>query len=687
MRLLSLRIRNFKGIPEFEFASAGRDANIYGDNATGKTTIWDAFCWLLFDKDSNDAKDFSIKPLDPRTGGEIHHIETEVEGTFEIDGKTVVLARKFYEKWTKRRGSASAEFSGHTTDHFVDHVPVTASEYKMRISQIVDEATFKLLTSPTYFNEQLHWQERREILLAVCGDVTDADVIASDPALAALPGILAGHKMDDHRRMITARRRQINDELDKIPVRIDEIMRGLPAEMEIPPADEIAHLRAERDAKQAELTRIEHGGEIAEKEKVLAQAEADLLRIGTAERGRVLDQVAVLRRQIGELEEQIRELRPIADVVRLADTSDIERQIEQLRAAWYEADARTWTGPETCPTCGQPLPAEQIEAARARFNQRRAEDLECITAAGRQAKADLERIHAENEERQRRAAEAQAQINVLNDEIRKIQSEIDAINAAPHSPEYQIKEREIEGIKAILADLRAGGAAAVSPIRAEIDRLNRSIATQEAVLAAFEQREKGLARIAELEAQQRTLAAEFERLEYELNLCDEFIRHKVSLLTDRINSKFQLARFKLFETQINGGIAECCETLYGGVPYSSGLNSGHRIIVGLDIIRTLSEHYGFTAPVWIDNRESITRLPGVPAQVISLVVSERDKTLRVEVDNDGDSTTVQPQQERVPTVPAGAREYPARRERRPNAGAPGGVFGSAGAPDGRAGSR
>lgn len=75
-----------------------------------------------------------------------------------------------------------------------------------------------------------------------------------------------------------------------------------------------------------------------------------------------------------------------------------------------------------------------------------------------------------------------------------------------------------------------------------------------------------------------------------------------------------------------------CETLYEGVPYGSGLNNAAKINVGLDIINTLSEHYGILAPIFVDNAEAVTKFINVDAQLISLVVSEKDKQLRVELD-------------------------------------------------------
>ena len=205
MKLLKLKLKNFKGIKSLELVANGEDLRIFGDNATGKTTIYDAFLWLLFDKDSQNKADFAIKTLD-KDGNVIHKLDHEVEGTFSVDGETIVLRKVYREKYTKKRGSATEEFSGHETDHFIDGVPVTKTEYTKRVSEIAPEAQFKLLTSPTYFNERMRWQDRRKVLLEVCGDVTMEDVVKANGDLAKLPQILGKHSLDDYKKIIASRR-------------------------------------------------------------------------------------------------------------------------------------------------------------------------------------------------------------------------------------------------------------------------------------------------------------------------------------------------------------------------------------------------------------------------------------------------------------------------------------------------
>ncbi|MNC37535.1 hypothetical protein D3C75_861030 [compost metagenome] len=178
--------------------------------------------------------------------------------------------------------------------------------------------------------------------------------------------------------------------------------------------------------------------------------------------------------------------------------------------------------------------------------------------------------------------------------------------------------------------MRTSGEDAAAIARSEIRQQRAEIEEMERDLAKFDGVRRSQLRVTELENQERELAAEYERLQHELFLCEEFTKTKVSMLDAKINSKFKLARFRLFEDQINGGIKEVCDTLYKGVPYDGGLNNAARINVGLDIINTLGEHYGFSAPIFVDNAEAVTKLISTDAQVIRLVVSEADKKLRIE---------------------------------------------------------
>lgn len=650
MKLLALTLRNFQGVKDFTLDTQGKNVTIYGDNGAGKTTLANAWHWLLFDKDSLNRKDFEIKTLTP-DGDPIHGLEHEVEATIDLDGERLILKKVYTEKWTKQRGSAEAVFSGHTTKHYIDGVPVSKRAYDDKIADIVDENIFRLLTDPRAFNDTLHWQDRRKTLLEVCGDVTDADVIASDPSLKDLPKILGKKSLDDLKAIIKEQRAKVNRDLQQIPTRVSEVQRGLPDISGLNPEQleqDIAKARQAMEAKQSEKLRIEQGGEVAEKQKQLAEIEAEMFRVE-----------GLHRREQTELTEESRNKLHAVKSARQnleLDIKGLEREqqslnqsireahlnLEALREEWARVNAETFEHKQdsTCPTCGQAIPEEQLQEAYEKaldaFMLDKAQRLEAITAQGKQKKAEAEELGNQFAELTDRMEESQQILSDLLAEEARLHAEVDSKPLVPveKAPGY----RELIDQKVLLeqeiADLKSGAQNTLACIQTEIDHITQAIEALEEAKAKVKIHQQARARVEELKAEERRLAKEYETLERQQYLCDEFTRAKVRMLDEKINSRFSLARFKLFEEQINGGLAECCETLYEGVPWDGGLNNGAQIRVGCDIIRTLSEHYGLNPPVIIDNRESVTSLPEMDCQIISLVVSEKDKELRIEIEEE-----------------------------------------------------
>lgn len=648
MELMKLELRNFKGIKNFSLNAQGGDIDIYGENATGKTTIYDAFLWLLFDKDSQNKKDFSIKTLDGK-GEALHGLEHSVEGTFMVKGSSLTLTKVYQEQWTKKRGSATKEFTGHTTDYYINTVPIKKSEYTAKVAEIIDEDVFRLLTNPLYFNEQLHWEKRRAILLEVCGDLTDEDVIANNKKLAQLPKILGDHSLDDYRKIIASRRTKINDELKKIPVRIDEVTQGMP---NIEGIDDeaidakIGAISKEIKAKNEDLAVIENGGEISAMRIKLSDTLADLQQIRFDHRSKIDAIVESKRKELNALqvscddhEAEIRRMenRRKAD---LLDISELTSKMEALRKKWAAVNAQEFAfdQTDTCPTCGQSLPQDQLVAAReeaqSEFNARKAKEMEGINESGKIAKMAAEKLQAEADDLLEMIESMNKDYQQAFDQKTALQKEINELvegaGNVEDTPEYIAKTKEKEAIEADIDALRLGVSTAAEKVEDEIKTLTEEMRGLEVTKAQLVEHERCQKRIEELSQQERELAAEYEKLEEHLFLTEEFVKAKVNLLEDKINSKFKLARFKLFEVQVNGGISETCETTYGGVPYSGGLNNAARINVGLDIINTLAEHYRFAAPIFVDNAEAVVQLEPTKGQVIRLIVSEKDKALRVE---------------------------------------------------------
>lgn len=648
IRLLELNLKNFKGIKSFSLKANGNNVRVFGDNATGKTTLFDSFVWLLFDKDSNNRKDFSIKTLD-KSGKVIHNLDHEVEAVFLVDGETLTLKKVFSEKWTKKRGAAVSEFTGHTTDYFIDGVPAKKKEYDQLISSLISEDVFKLLTSPSYFNEQLKWQDRRKVLLEVCGDITDEEVIASNKELEQLLDVLNGRTIENHRKVIAARRKEINDQLEKIPVRIDEINHNLPDLSNLDKSAleaQISQINAEIDEKQDLISNIRNGAAITQKQKQIQEIEIELLQIKQQHEAGSKDELYKLKARIQEEESNISLLDSKAKNIQMQisynekNIQQIEAQLEAWRTDWSQINSQEFTHDElcACPTCGQDLPEDQVIAARekalAQFNLEKSKKLEEITNKGKNGAVQKQKLLNDNEKLLKEIDKLKAEVAKKQEAISKFETQLQAVKSTiidiTENPLYVAKLQEKQQLQKEIGELQLSANESIQSVQMEILELKQQRDQLNADLGKFSILKQTEQRIQELEMQERELAAEFEKLEHELFLTEEFIRAKVNLLEEKINSKFKYARFKLFDQQINGGLQEVCVTTFDGVPYDSGLNNAAKINVGLDIIATLSEHYGFKAPIFVDNAEAVTKLLDIDTQVISLVVSEKDKQLRVE---------------------------------------------------------
>ena len=638
MKLLRLTYKNFKAQSQ-NIILNDSDVDVFGANGAGKTTAFDAFIWLLFGKDSKGAElSEDIKTRSQVDNGQEHEVEAVL---LLDDGGHIKLKRTFREIWTKKRGSATETFSGHTTDFFIDDVPAKKREYSDRINSIISEEKFKLLTDPLYFKNQMDWKDRRKILLEVCGDVSDEDVIASKEELAELPGMLAGKSIEDYRKILQARRTKMNDELRKIPVRIDEAQRNLP-DVESLNAEVIQTELEDFKKTQMELNRkilkIQDGGAAADKQREIAELDTKQAEIKNRYDHEVnkkallnLSVISELNSKKNRMESGIDDSRKKIEFLQKVITSGGEK-LQQLRAEWKEINAEQFTASvdDTCPTCGQKLPADRVEAAMQQaleaFNvsksNRRAEN----NKTGKAMKAKLIESGEQIEKLQADIAGMQAKIAETDTEIERLKAETDEVKEYQTDVTYCAAEAQKSRLRKEIDDLNKDTSIETNKLQAEIRSLDTDVQSRQEKLALIKTNHDGKARIEELQEEQKKLVAEFEELEHALYLTDLFIKTKVSMLDKKINSKFRIAQFRLFETQVNGGLSECCDVLYDGV---ARMSNSQEIKVGLDVIRTLSKHYGISTPIFVDNCESITELPPMDGQVIRLIVSAEDKELRI----------------------------------------------------------
>jgi len=648
--LSKMEIRNFKGIKEFTLDINGLTANIYGENGTGKTTLNDTFQWVLFGKDSANRADFSVKPQD-KDGNDIHFLETDVTIELLINGKLKTFRKMLAEKWTKKRGESNKEFTGHETSCWVDTVPVKAKEYQAEINALIDETAFKLLTNPFYFCNQLKWEDRRKTLMEICGDVTDADVIVSNKSLNALTDILDGRSINDQRKIIAERIKKLNSDIESIPIKINELSRTLLSE------DVNYSVVEERLLEQKTILRkIEKSmlgaSQVADKFRK-KQQEVFKLETSIGARKKVLDEEAgsgskrfvdektQLENEQYRLENSIYSLKDM-----IKNTSgEIERVTKgmtDLREKWNEVSSRSFEEPDPsnfiCPTCKRALPeddiSQQIYEIRESFNTAKQNELAKINTDGKSLKARKGELEAnvtkfgeELMQKDAKLREIAERLAEIDKELKDIQKYAGVVNYDADTEYSSLLARQ----QAVKAELDKPVEDTTDELLKQKDEVAEQINELNKILNNRDIQIKTQERIDDLKDEERTLASQLSEFEKQKFLIEEFIKAKVNLLEDTINSRFKLVKWKLFKTNINGGIEEICEALVGGVAFSTNLNHAARVNAGLDIINVLSAHYGCTAPIFIDFRESVSRIIETESQVINLIKSEPDKTLRVEV--------------------------------------------------------
>lgn len=640
MKLTKLELLNFKGLKAFTINFNG-DVIIRGDNATGKTTVFDSVCWLLFGKDSLDRADFEIKTLD--MGEPVHKVNHEVTGTFTLDeGGTVELKRVYREKYSSPRGG-EVTMTGHTTDYFVDGVPKKEKEYKEIVNSLVDENIFKLITNPLYFNETYSWQNRRKLLLEMCGDISDKDVIAEYSELKALTDILSGHSVDDHRKVVAAKKTAINKELDMIPVRVDEALRGKPT-IDTPRdvlIQEISLATTTLETLEADKALLVNGHAVVDTRAELRDVQRRLMARESELQMEYKKQSALKSNEYDMVVSELNNLSSkVENTKHRLDTSNrdiqrIESVIDELmhQRQQVNEDAFVMDIDEACPTCGQKLPAEQIQAARekaeTKFNLRKSKQLEEINQSIELKQQDIENIKKrdaglepiETLEALIKAKELVKQ--TITDEIRQLTAPVlddDSIYADLKAEEFMLQMK--------LDESNTDHSEEIADIDKRIATTKEHRFNLETELNKYEEAKRIDTRVAELESQQAELAAEKSKLDEASYLMDEFVKAKVNMLEDVINSRFKLARFKMFNIMLNGNVEECCETTYKGVPYRS-MNNAARINVGLDIINALTSYFKVNAPVFIDNAEAVTEFVPVNSQTIKLIVDESEPQLVV----------------------------------------------------------
>lgn len=634
-----LSINNFKGIKSLDMPFDGLSATISGRNATGKTSVYDAFLWLLFGKDSTGASRFDVKPLDSQ-GERVTGLATEVEARLNIDGKPVTLKRALLEKWRKVPGSPDPIYDRDETACWIDDVPVKLErEYMPYIQQICgDEETFKQLTVHGAFM-QLPWEQRRRMLLEASGKDVDSLILAR-PEFAGVPQLLNGKSPEDTKKRLKDQQKKHNEELKMLPARIDEqrLLRPTITKAELDEANKnIARLNKEIELLDSQMAGTEQAyrkaSELIDKQRGLSEQLADrraTLRLAHSKQLNELTmEVTNLENAIASKNSALKSTKEhIEHIQAIIDRKTKEKN--ELLSQWQEINNAPYVPPVldgTCPTCGQPFPVAHMEqirlSHRQEFDAGQEKKLARINENGKEIAEWLRNTEAGIAESRRKAENLQAEIEELEHRLSDARQAVTNAPPAP-SPEDDTQccalQAQLDEINASL-DLQSSdeGREALQAKRKDLQEQVKAWSAKQNQQALVEMADK---RIEELEAEKRDIGQKLALIDRDLDLLAAYVSARCEVMEGSINAMFDTIRWKLFELQKNGEYADVCRATVNGVSYESTLNNAARINAGIEIIRVLSRAKGTSVPCFVDNVEAVNRVAQTGSQMILLRVTE-----------------------------------------------------------------
>jgi DNA repair exonuclease SbcCD ATPase subunit len=659
MKLTKISIKYFKGLRSFDLeAPEGKSINIYGKNAKGKSTIADAITWVLTDKDTQgrSPQNFGIKTVD-KNGEVIHNLEHEVEATFiEPD---ITLRKVYQEKWTRSRGSSHKDLSGHTTDYYVDDEPVKKKDYESAIAEIMSDEQFKILTVPSYFAEQVHWSTRRKTLAKIAGDVNEDEIIESDPELSDYKEILDGKSAESRKKILTEQRKKYLEQIDNIPDRIDENVMAM-VEVDAKGVDKkITELTEKKSEVEEQLAKARSGGGVSDLQVKIEELESQKQALKAKHNEEVdakmqdaRDEVDKAREAFDKVSDELADLsRKSQDIERLIEScvnkaSGFQEKLDEAKESEPKPRPEKYDNElgDTCPYCGQDMPdtdepehdvESEYEEYLAEFNQNKASTIKYLKEMVDESNKEHESLQSDLKKVTDEYKELHKEYERLSDVFEKAKANRDSLKDSfddvTDSDEYKVLLAKQDALEKKVDAIRTNKSEHITEIQERLGQINTKISELEETKFEVRKNQERQERIEELKAELKIARKSLEEAENGLYVIQRFDVAQAEVITKKVNKMFDIVEWKMFEPQINGGVNDqMCEATVNGVAYGDGLNNAMRIQAGLDIINTLGNHYGKSAPVVVDNAEAINEMNTYDLQVIALYVSKHEK-LKVEV--------------------------------------------------------
>lgn len=633
IRLKKMILENFMmyAQAEFNFSELTR---IMGKNGKGKSSIVNAYTWLLFNCDY----ELNDNPVVRRTvdGKSVDDMDTAVTAVLDIDGKEAT-AKKVQKRTYSKDGSSYKD----DNKYFINDVPKTLRDFNDYFE--IDIATWKMCSNINAFLDKKP-SEMREFLFSQVGTITDLDITQGNEDLSELASLLEKYTSEELSAMSKATKAKCTKEIPVMDGQIKEKERDIQIKSDIDTAEIVLQKNALQEQLEQNLYK-QTGNEnlLAEYDKAtqdIMQLQMKLSEMQNKANSELETQRAKLRATmmnksfaINNLKSTIRTVENEISNSRKTIT-ELTTEKERLANAWETVKAEKFDSNKAiCPTCHRELPEEDVKNLMETFEKTKADRISKIETEGFEIKGKIEEKQALLKDKEQALSDFNENLNTVNREYADLTTKLEAI------PQYVdihdredyksvqaeiVRKEELLKQSTSLSDIKKSLKLEESEIRAQLAEVEKKIASTNT--------ESDERRLEELRNQKTDLEQAKTDAEKILALLDQLDRVKNEALTDAVNSHFSLVKWQLFDTAKNGNYKSVCiPTVEGKSILTTMSNKGNRILGRLDICNSIQKMCGISTPVFLDDLESLDTdnqakvAEMVDSQLIMLIVNENER--------------------------------------------------------------
>lgn len=635
IRLKQLELTNYRNIDHEVYVFSGSNAKIVGENRIGKTNTLEAIYFLLTNYLLDGSSDLNaIKPL-----ADTKRV-VSVKGTFDVDGVTISLEKRYEENWAKTRGTGELVLKGHTETYIFNDIPQdTARQYYDLLNEHFgfrndikgDVDTAQMLCNPLYIGnlgDSKDWTGLRSFIIKTIGDVTDEEVYTEEPltmsikedldkALGKTENVkkLYNNDIQAFKEKIKANEAQIellertakptNEEVEFATAKIKEHQDKIESlEKGLTGSKEVSMLELEVfNAKKAVLE--QNSKEFSEYKKGNTNQEAsEKITETEKELSALVDNKIVISDKIRNAQNDI----AMANI----HVESCKSRRESLLKEYHELDAQKKDVDSkvesVCPTCGRPLEEDKVKEAKNKYLVDITSKQDNIVVEGKsivnemngyveKAKASEELLATLKKE----LADVESKIATTKGNLEELKGKMvsNDTSAFVESDELKSMRKNLTDLEAKLLTAKQKESENNTNVASTIEQSKQAIREYQNVLdnkTYYDRQMQVLEGVKEqLNANQRSLAD----VEQKKELLDKFIYTKLRLLDKHVANVFGNIKFQLIKENINGGFDPVCKPYIYDVDKNASTNTlwksgskSEKIITGIAIVEAIKTHLG-----------------------------------------------------------------------------------------------